>query len=97
MRYMSLTFTKKVYAIVKKIPKGTVLTYSQVATLAGSPKARRSVVGMILNRNTNPDIPCHRVIGSNGTIGGYNRGAKKKAEILKEEGVSFYARKYENI
>ena len=93
---MPPTFREKVYAVVKKIPPGTVLTYAQVATLAGSPKAWRSV-GMILNRNTNPDIPCHRVVSSDGTIGGYNRGVKKKIELLKKEGVSFYAHKYENI
>ena len=90
------TFTEKVYEVVKRITKGTVLSYSQVAALAGSPKAWRSV-GTILNKNVDPEIPCHRVIRTNGTTGGYNRGAKKKAEILKEEGLSFFARKYENI
>lgn len=79
-----MTFTTKVYAVVAKIPKGSVLTYKEVAKKAGNPKAFRAV-GNILNKNYNPDIPCHRVIRSDGKTGGYNRGAKNKAEILKRE------------
>lgn len=79
-----MTFTTKVYAIVAKIPSGSVLTYKEVAKKAGNPKAFRAV-GNILNKNYNPDIPCHRVIRSDGKTGGYNRGTKKKAEILKKE------------
>lgn len=80
------TFTEKVYKIVSKIPKGKVLTYKEVATFAGNSKASRAV-GNILNKNYNSDIPCHRVIRSDGKIGGYNRGKNKKIEILKQEGV----------
>ncbi len=80
------TFTEKVYAVVKKIPKGKVLTYKEVAGLAGSPGAFRAV-GNILNKNYDPDIPCHRVVRSDGKIGGYNRGAANKIKILKKEGV----------
>jgi methylated-DNA-[protein]-cysteine S-methyltransferase len=54
--------------------------------LSGNEKASRSV-GNILNKNYNPNIPCHRVIKSNGLIGGYNRGEKNKVKILKSEGV----------
>lgn len=82
---MSKTFTEKVLRVVSTIPKGKVLTYKQVATLAGSPNAVRAV-GNILNKNYNPDVPCHRVIKSGGEIGGYNRGVNKKAKILKDEG-----------
>jgi O-6-methylguanine DNA methyltransferase len=57
-----------------------------VAKLAGRPKAYRAV-GNILNGNHDPKIPCHRVIRSDGKLGGYNRGAKAKKEILKREGV----------
>lgn len=78
-------FVQKVYEVVKKIPKGEILTYQQVATRAGSPKAYRAV-GNILHKNFDPYIPCHRVIRSDGAFGGYNRGAKKKMEILLEEG-----------
>ena len=79
------SFAEKVYAVVKKIPKGKVLTYKQVAGRAGKPKAYRAV-GNILNKNRNPKVPCHRVIRSDGTLGGYAWGGKKKVEILKKEG-----------
>jgi methylated-DNA-[protein]-cysteine S-methyltransferase len=77
-------FAEKIYSIVKKIPKGKTLTYKQVAIKAGRPLAVRAV-GNILNKNYNPDIPCHRVVRSDGKTGGYNRGAEKKAEILTAE------------
>ncbi len=80
------SFTQKVYRIVKKIPKGEVLTYKEVATRAGKPKACRAV-GNILNKNYDPRIPCHRVIRSDGKAGGYNRGTLNKRKILEKEGV----------
>ncbi len=83
-------FKKKVFATVKKIPRGKTLTYKEVAIMVGKPKAYRAV-GNILNTNHNPDIPCHRVIRSNGKIGGYNRGSKKKLALLKKErAVGFF-------
>ncbi len=78
------TFAAKVLAVVAQIPKGKVLTYKEVATLAGSPNASRAV-GNILNKNYNPQIPCHRVVRSDGSFGGYNRGEKLKEQILNEE------------
>ena len=81
------SFKEKVFAVVGKIPKGKVLTYKQVAERAGSPRAARAV-GSILKTNFDPAIPCHRVIRTNGGMGGYNRGGKnKKLEILKKEGA----------
>ncbi len=82
----SKTFSEKVRDVVRKIPKGKTLTYKEVAKKAGNEKAVRAV-GNILNKNYDKDIPCHRVIRSDGNIGGYNRGAKIKIEILKKEGV----------
>ena len=79
------TFKDKVFAVVKKIPRGKVLTYKEVAQRAGSPNAFRAV-GNILTTNYNREIPCHRVIRSDGALGGYNRGEKAKREILKKEG-----------
>ena len=79
-----MSFTKKVYDIVRQIPRGQVRTYKQVAILAGSPKAYRAV-GNILNKNYDPKIPCHRVVKSNGELGGYNRGAIQKEVILQME------------
>lgn len=78
------SFSQRVLTIVTKIPSGKTLTYKEVARKAGSPKAFR-VVGNILNKNYNPTIPCHRVIRSDGKIGGYNRGAEKKINLLKKE------------
>lgn len=80
------TFAEKVYEVVRKIPSGKTLSYKEVAKRAGNINASRAV-GNILNKNHNPKIPCHRVIRSDGKIGGYNRGAKKKKEILKKEGA----------
>ena len=80
------TFTERVYAVVRSIPKGKTLTYKEVATRAGSPRAVRAV-GNILNKNYNPEIPCHRVVRSDGKPGGYNRGAAQKIAKLKKEGA----------
>ena len=80
------TFKDKVLAIVRKIPKGKVLTYKMVASKAGSPRAFRAV-GSILKQNYNPKIPCHRVIRSDGVAGEYNRGRAEKIRKLKSEGV----------
>lgn len=79
------TFQQKVYNVVKKIPKGKTLTYKQVAIKIGKPNAARAV-GSALKKNYNPDIPCHRVIRSDGKMGGYNRGGiKQKKKILQKE------------
>jgi len=82
---MMLSFRDKVFEVVKKIPKGKVMTYGQVAKKVGNLKAYRAV-GNILNKNYDPLIPCHRVIRSDGKLGGYNRGEDKKRELLKKEG-----------
>lgn len=79
-------FRAKVLSVVESIPMGSVLTYKEVAERAGSPKAFRAV-GNILNKNYDPKIPCHRVVRSDGQIGGYNRGAKEKRGLLKDEGA----------
>lgn len=79
-------FTQRVHSVVRRIPAGKTLTYKQVAALAGRPLAFRAV-GNILNKNFDPSIPCHRVIRSDGTPGGYNRGNKKKVRLLKSEGA----------
>lgn len=80
------SFRQKVLEITSKIPKGKTLTYKQVATKAGNPKASRAV-GAILKTNFDSNIPCHRVIRSDGQTGGYNRGMENKIRILKKEGA----------
>lgn len=80
------SFKEKVLRTVKKIPQGKTLSYKQVAEKAGNPGAWRAV-GCILSRNYNPDVPCHRVICSDGSVGGYNRGGPtQKKKLLKKEG-----------
>lgn len=81
-----MSFKHQVLKTVSQIPRGRVMSYKQVAERSGSPRAWRSV-GNILNRNQDPKIPCHRVIKSDGTIGGYRRGVKEKARRLQQEGV----------
>lgn len=78
------TFKEKVFEVVKKIPEGKVLTYKDVASRAGSPNAYRAV-GNIISTNYDPKIPCHRVIGSDGKMHGYNRGIQQKWKLLKKE------------
>ncbi len=83
-----ITFKEAVYDVVAKIPKGSFMTYKEVAIKIGKPNASRAV-GTVLSKNFNPDIPCHRVIRSDGKMGGYNRGGIiSKRTILKEEGAT---------
>lgn len=83
----STSFELQVYEALKRIPKGKVTTYGQIAKFLGKPHASRAV-GNALNRNPYaPKVPCHRVVTSTGCIGGYAFGSAKKIEILKKEGV----------
>ena len=78
------TFKEKVLEVVRKIPRGKMVTYKEVARRAGSGGASRAV-GSILKQNFNPQIPCHRVIRSDGMLGEYNRGRKEKLRKLRAE------------
>lgn len=80
-------FKETVFEIVRNVSPGKVLTYKQVAEMAGRPRAYRAV-GNILNSNYDPQIPCHRVIRSDGKTGGYNRGTALKKAILDKEKTS---------
>jgi O-6-methylguanine DNA methyltransferase len=81
-------FARKVQAIVRKIPKGQVQTYGEVAAAAGRPGAARAV-GNVMAHNDDKTVPCHRVIRSDGKIGGYNgiNGASKE-KLLRAEGYT---------
>jgi len=83
----STKFQERVYAITRSIPKGETMTYGEIAKiLKSSPRA----VGQALKRNPYaPIVPCHRVIHTDGRIGGYSgvRDSKKKIKMLTEEGV----------
>ncbi len=80
-------FREKVLTIVRKIPRGKCLTYKEVATKAGNPNAARAV-GAIMRTNFNTQIPCHRVVRSDGSLGSYNRGGEvAKRSLLQQEGA----------
>jgi len=84
---------QKIYRVVSEIPEGSVLTYKEVAIKAKIKDGWR-VVGMALKKNKKPlIIPCHRVIKSDGSIGGYSGGIKKKIKLLKSEGLKIVKKK----
>lgn len=76
-----------IYKVVRKVPRGRVITYGRVAKIVG---VHPRVVGIAMNRNPHPIVmPCHRVVGHDGNLVGYARGIDKKRELLKKEGVKF--------
>lgn len=79
-------FVQRVYGAVEKIPRGRVTTYKDIAKAIGSPRVARAV-GNALNKNNSLEIPCHRVVRSDGRVGGYNKGSRAKVKILLNEGV----------
>lgn len=82
-----MPFDERVWALIKKIPRGKVATYKQVAIALGKPNAARAV-GNACNRSPGmPRVPCHRVVKSDRSIGGYARGTGKKTALLGKEGV----------
>ncbi|MGA1292477.1 MAG: methylated-DNA--[protein]-cysteine S-methyltransferase [Pelagibacteraceae bacterium] len=91
MKLKGTQFQLKVWSYLKKIPKGKVKTYAQVAKAIGKPKAVRAVANAIGKNPFPPKIPCHRVIRSDGKLGGYSAkgGIKTKKKLLKNEGFSF--------
>ena len=83
-------FQKKVWNYLKKIPKGRVKTYKQVAIGINRPKSARAVANACAKNPYAPKIPCHRVIRSDGKLGGYSGkgGTKQKLRLLKSENVA---------
>lgn len=80
-------FEARVYAVVRRIPKGQVRSYQWVARQLGNPNLARAV-GNALNRNPDPQrTPCHRVIRADGSLGGYAWGPTAKRRLLKREGM----------
>ena len=81
-----MNFNDRCYQILKKVPRGKITTYKEIARALKS-KAYRAV-GNAMNKNPYaPNIPCHRVIKNTGEVGGFASGAKKKIQMLKKEGV----------
>lgn len=80
-------FQRQVFEKTKEIPLGRVATYGEIARALGKPKASRAV-GNALNRNPFPlDVPCHRVVRSDMSIGGFAKGTDDKTKLLEDEGV----------
>lgn len=88
---MSTTFKETIYQLARKIPKGKVATYGQLARLAGRPNAARAVGGFMRTNPDAPNTPCHRVVAKNGDLTGYSmgKGVSTKKQMLKREGVHF--------
>jgi len=83
-------FQVKVWKYLRRIPKGKVKTYKQVAIGINRPNSARAVANACAKNPYAPKVPCHRVIRSNGSLGGFSGpgGVKKKKNLLKNEGVS---------
>lgn len=82
-------FQKKVWRALLEIPKGKVITYKELAKKIGKPKAIRAVANAVAKNPMAPRVPCHRVVRSNGSLGGYSGkgGIKTKLTLLRKEGV----------
>ena len=89
MKITGTEFQLKVWSYLEKIPRGSVKTYSQVAKAIRKPLAVRAVANAIGKNPYAPKIPCHRVIRSDGSLGGYSGkgGIKNKRFLLKKEGI----------
>ena len=88
-RRVPTRFEEHVYAVVRRIPKGRTRSYRWVAERLGNPGLARAV-GNALNRNPYaPRVPCHRVVKSDGSLGGFAKGPAAKAALLKREGCRF--------
>ncbi len=82
-------FQQKVWAALRTIPRGEVRTYTDIAIQIGHPSSARAVANACGKNPYAPEVPCHRVIRSDGSIGGYSAegGSEKKRAMLREEGV----------
>lgn len=90
-------FRRNFYELVEQIPEGTVTTYGDLAEALGDKRAARAV-GRMLNQNPRPiEVPCHRVVRSDGSIGGYDNGVDKKIELLEREGLEVENDKIKNF
>ena len=83
---MRTEFAARVLSVVRRIPRGRVATYGDVAAAAGRPRASRAV-GNIMRGCSDASVPCHRVIGAGGTLGGYGRDLNRKRTLLLAEGT----------
>ena len=80
------SFNERCYQALKKVPRGKVTTYREIAKTLKS-KAYRAVGNAMKKNPYAPKVPCHRVVKSDGSIGGFASGTKKKVQLLKKEGI----------
>lgn len=88
----SKSFRARVLAVVRRIPPGRVATYGDVAGMAGHPRAARAV-GNVMRTCDDPSVPCHRVTGAAGALGGFGRWPQLKRDRLRAEGVTVVERR----
>jgi O-6-methylguanine DNA methyltransferase len=86
-------FTSRVLAIVRRIPAGRVATYGDVAAMAGRPRAHRAV-GNIMRECHDSSVPCQRVVGAGGAIGGYGGNIELKKSLLRAEGLTVVGKRF---
>lgn len=82
-----MTFYQKVWAVCCRVPAGKVTTYGAIARALGNPNSGRAVGGAMNKNPYAPTVPCHRVVGSDGSLTGYAGGLEKKVKMLRAEGV----------
>lgn len=83
----AMSFTQRVWALTARIPPGRVATYAQLARVLGSPRAVRAVGNAQRTNPYAPQVPCHRVVASDGHLHGYAHGLARKRQLLQAEGV----------
>ena len=96
-----ISFNEKCYSLLKKVPEGKITTYKEIANALNT-KAYQVVGSAMKNNPYAPEVPCHRVVKSNGSIGGFGgqtKGKKiqEKISLLKEEGIEFEDKKIKNF
>ena len=82
-----MNLEQRVYKKLLEVPKGEITTYGDLAKAVGLKNGQRAI-GKIMNKNPYPGIiPCHRVVRSDGSVGGYAYGIKVKTNMLSDEGI----------
>ncbi len=89
-------FRARVLALVRRIPRGRVATYGDIAALAGYPRAARAV-GNVMRTCGDPSVPCHRVIGASGALGGFGQWPQVKRDRLRAEGTVVVERRVKDF
>ena len=86
MAQSSNKIRKEVFSVIARIPRGKLLTYKRIGEIIHS-KAYRTIGRIISSNRDYKNVPCHRVVMSDGRVGGYNRGVKNKILLLRKEGI----------